>query len=535
MSDSSAAQEREIVVVGSGFGGGTVALRLAEAGRRVLVLERGRRWCGANLPAPAEDPPAAAFPELGEPHFFWGRRIGRPAQRRLGLFELRQMRNLQALTAAGVGGGSLIWANVVIEAPEEIFAGGWPSDLTRATLEPYYRRAEEYLRPVHVPGTPAIPDTANGRVVTHSAMLKEGAEKLGLRWSPVRVAINFGDETDPLPNGHGAARQLGCNYCGRCSAGCPQGAKNTVDLTYLAQAQALGAEVHPLTEVIDVEAARGGFRLHFRRYDPDGRTVERGVIRAGVVVLAAGTFGTTQLLLRSRARGLITGLSNALGSRISINGNVLGGGLGQAGKADKEAGIDPAPGPAIASMIDCGAFVIEDFANPLWAGGIVGGSSARRIWSFVRALIGHKPGARKLGSPGDLAVYVGVGRDQARGRLVLNGFGGLRLRWPGGIGNDPLVRELHRAMAELAAAQGRRYMPDIFSVFGRAFTYHPLGGCPMADSAEAGVVDSYGRVFGQENLYVADGSVIPTAIGRNPAFTIAAVAERIAQRIAEEL
>lgn len=523
----------DVAVIGSGFGGGTVALRMAQAGKSVCVLERGRRWKGRNLPPHPADPQTTDFPEFGDRHFFWGRRLWRPTRQRLGLYEIRQFINLQGLVGAGVGGGSLIWANVVIEAPEHIFARGWPRDLSRASLERYYRLADPFLKPHMVPGVPGIAETVNGRTVKRAEALKAAADALGRPWSPVRVAVNFADEQRAQANGHGAARQLGCNYCGLCTAGCPQNAKNTVDLTYIAAAEALGAEVRPLHLVTAIEPLDGGgYRLHYKRFQLNGQLVEKSYIEARQVAIAAGSFGTTELLLRAKKRGLLPNLSSALGRRFSINGNVLSGAL-QKGVSGVRAETNS--GPAIASMIDFGEFAVEDIANPTWSAGIVGASNLGRILAFALAMGEYKPSPEAIARKAkDLLVYVGVGEDSASGRLRLNPLGLLTLDWPGGIGNEPVVRKLHAAMQAMAEAQGRQYVPNVFSIFNRLVTYHPLGGCPMADLPEAGVVDSCGRVYHYPGVYIADGSIIPTAIGRNPSYTIAALAERVAEKMAAD-
>ncbi len=523
----------DVVVVGTGFGGGTVALRQAQAGKSVCVLERGRRWKGKNLVPRPEDQQATNFPELGDKHFFWGRQLWRPGRQRLGLYEIRQFVNLQGLLGAGVGGGSLIWANVVIEAPEHVFAHGWPAGVTREALEPYYRLADPFLKPRVVPGTPGIPDLTGGRTVKRALALKVAAESVGKPWKPVRVAVNFGDEHQAQRNGHGTARQLGCNYCGLCTAGCPQNAKNTVDVTYIAAAEALGAEVRPLHQVTAIEALEdGSFRVHCKRFDMDGRLVENSYVDARQVAVCAGAFGTTELLLKSRKQGLLPNISAALGNRFSINGNVLSGALR---KGVSGANVDTNSGPAIASMIDFGDFAVEDIANPTWSAGMVGASNLGRIAAFALAMAGHKPTPEAVARKAkDLLVYVGVGEDSASGRLRLNRLGMLTLDWPGGIGNEPVVRRLHAAMAQLAAAQGRQYVPNVFSIFNRLVTYHPLGGCPMADTDDTGVVDAFGRVFHYPGLYVADGSIVPTSLGRNPSYTIAALSERVAEQMAAD-
>jgi cholesterol oxidase len=527
------ADKFDYVVVGSGFGGGTAALRLAQAGKRVCVLERGRRWHGKNLPPAPGEKPASAFPELGDTSFFWGRQLWRPTRQRLGLYEMKQMINLQGLVGAGVGGGSLIWANVVVKAPDWVFEKNWPKDINRRTLDSYYHRADPYLRPKLIPGIATQINSGDGKYNHRAEALRLSAEKVGRPWRPVPLAVNFGDQTNAQPNGHGNARQLGCNLCGLCTAGCPQGAKNTVDKTYIAEAEALGAEVWPLHLATGIEPTEGGYRVHFKRFNLDGTVAETGCVEAKRVVLSAGTFGSTELLLNCRKNGLLPNLSKALGTRFSINGNVLGGALA-VGKAN--APVNTNSGPAIASMIDYGRFAIEDIANPTWTAGIVGETNIKRIIAFTLALTGYKQTAKVSAQAArDLLLYVGVGDDGARGRLVLNKLGLLGLKWPGGISREPGIQALHKAMAELAKAQGRRYVPNAMSIFNRPVTYHPLGGCPMADTVETGVVDSYGRVFGYPGLFIADGSVVPTALGSNPSYTIAALAERIAERLAKEL
>jgi len=276
--------------------------------------------------------------------------------------------------------------------------------------------------------------------------------------------------------------------------------------------------------------------LSFNRYNEDGSLAESGQVEAPRVVLSAGSFGSTELLLKSRRKGLLPNLSRALGSRFSINGNVLSGALKRKTKRAQSARSPMNEGPAIAGMIDYGTYAVEDYPNPIWSNGLIGGTAFRRMRSFILSWIGVKPTARALERKAeDLLVYVGVGQDRAAGRLKLNSLNQLVLDWPGGIARDPALKKLHAALSELSAVQGRQYVPNIFSVFKRPFTYHPLGGCPMADSQEQGVVDSYGRVFNYPGLYVADGSVIPTALGRNPSYTIAAVSERISQGILEDM
>lgn len=515
----------DYVVLGSGFGGATVALRLVEAGKSVLVLERGVRFAGKNLLALKREEQSIAYPELGDKNFFWARSLLNPFRQRMGLFQLRQFKQLQGLVAAGLGGGSLIWANVVVEAHEEAFHKGWPVGIKLETLAQYYGMAREYLRPASIPGSPSFDGRSGAGQIHRAELHRLAAERIGEPWRPVEIAVNFGDEHKPLPNGFGSARQLGCNFCGLCSAGCPQSAKNTVDRSYIAAAEALGAELATGHEVEAIEADEHGYILHLRHYDAEGRLKKRLRLQANKVVLACGSFGSTELLLRSRSRGLLKGLSPALGSKFSINGNVLSAALDPLGEGRFN------NGPAISSMIDFGNYAVEDFANPSWAAGMVGSSQFWRAYYFMRAYLGFKLSPEKLAAlTQDLLIYVGVGMDSSSGRLKLNSFGQLAIDWPG-LASEPAIEAQHRAQKSIAESLGRQYVPDVFSTFGRQFTYHPLGGCPMADSRQEGVVNQFGEVYGHPGLYVADGSIVPTALGRNPAYTICALSERVAERI----
>jgi len=523
----------DVIVVGSGFGGGTAALRLAQAGKRVCVLERGRRWRGKNLPASSDAQPSTQFPEFGDRHLLWGRQFLFPTRQRLGLVQLRLMRELFAYSAAGLGGGSLIWSNVVVKPLDSVFEQGWPRGMTRQALEPYYARAAVYLKPSLVPGVPLVPDLVKGRRVARAELHHETAAKLGYQWAPAHTAVHFGDEVTPHSLGHGKAKQMGCNYCGLCNSGCPQGAKNQIDLTYIAEAEALGADVRPLHEVTALEPQLDGYRVHYKRYALNGRLVERGHLDARRVVLSLGTFSTNEFLLRARASDLLPMLSPTLGTQFSPNGNATGGGV-KPGKPDPAVNLND--GPAITGLIDMKDCVIEDLVIPPWAVGFVGASLLTKLIFVAKSVLGLKVDleAEKRRAK-DVALWGGNGMDSSCGQLKLNPLGMLTLEWPGGLANDPIYAKMHAAMDSLARAQGRTYIPYIASIFGKAETVHPLGGCRMADRPQEGVVDPFGRVFGYPGLYIADGSVVPTALGRNPSFTIAALAERVADGVLSDM
>jgi cholesterol oxidase len=231
----------DVVVVGSGFGGGITACRMAEAGLRVCVLERGRRFGPGDFPDQPEQAPLA----------FW-----HPTLNPGGILDLRLMKDLSVLTAAGVGGGSLVYANVQLRAPASVFEQApWPQAITRAVLDPYYDRTEEALDPRETPATPALP-----KVRAFDAM----AERAGRVPERLPLAVHFGESRHHPFSG---VFQQGCQNLGLCDVGCPVLAKNTIDITYLARAEAHGAEVFPMREVLRIDppgGAGGTWRVGFR-------------------------------------------------------------------------------------------------------------------------------------------------------------------------------------------------------------------------------------------------------------------------------
>jgi len=514
----------DVVVVGSGFGGGVMACRLAEAGWRVCVLERGRRFGREDF---MERPDQA-------PRLLW-----HPSANPDGIYDLRLMRDVAVLTAAGVGGGSLVYANVQLRAPSEVFDAGWPAAIDRQALDPYYDRTEEALEPRTTPDEPPL------RKLGAFAALGRTA---GLDVERLPLAVHFGEDR---ANPFGGAAQGGCTNLARCNIGCPRHAKNTVDLTYLARAERLGAEVHPLREAtrIDPPARPGGrWRLGFRDLG-GGRD---GELEAPVLVLAAGVLGTTRLLLKNRRR--LPRLSAALGSRFSGNGDALGGAFDP-----RAPGLERAEmhiGPVMTQRLDYWPehrFMLADGALPENFSGlldVVRGANAlvgwrRHLLLRLRALatmIGLSdqpvtPRSVKLAERPpitDSIVFLMIGKDAADGRIRLTPlFRKLDVRW-----SDRASRGLFDRMRETTGELARGAQADPYFAlgsgpFGKYITVHPLGGCPMADRPTEGVVDDAGSVHGYQGLVVADGSVVPTALAVNPAKTIAALAERSVERLVE--
>lgn len=512
----------DAVVIGSGFGGGVSACRLAEAGWRVCVLERGRRFGGGDF---ADGPDQA-------PRLLWHPRVNPN-----GLYDLRLFGDVSVLCAAGVGGGSLLYANVQLSAQPDVFDDRWPADVDLGSLEPPYRRVEEALEPVP---TPDIPKTR---------AFAAAGEAAGRAAERTPVAVHFGE--DRL-NPFGGSPQKGCIHLGRCITGCPRHAKNTIDLTYLARAERHGADVYPLHDVRRI-ARRGGGRPGWRIEFRDLQYLTRGEVEAQVVVLAAGAIGSSRLLMKNRRR--LPRLSRALGTRFSANGNALGAIFDPRTPEAQRAQIDY--GPTITSKLDLWSerrFLIEDLGLPPSYMGLVAGlRGMNRLVGWRRQLLRLEQAAARRGmsdrsvSPrqaklrardpgGDVLAFLFIGQDSATGRMRLTP---LLRRFDVSFSKDDnraLFESMDAGLSELSAAVGGRPFFSLDSgPLGQFVTAHPLGGCPMADDPTRGVVDGYGRVYGYEDsLRVLDGSIVPSALGANPSKTIAALAERgIAQLIEE--
>ena len=527
----------DVVVVGSGFGGAVAALRLAEGGRKVLVLERGRPH------------PPGSFPTspVGVRENFWSPRDGR-----FGWIELWSFARLGAVTASGLGGGSLTYANVMLRKPPETFdpEEKWP--FGPEDLAPHYDRVEALQAPERYP----YHDTPK------TAAMREAAETLGWEYEHPLLGVKFGSrpgEPLDLPNLYGLPR-TSCTLCANCVTGCNDGAKQTLDLTVISRAVEHGAEIRTGCEVRtlarDGDAWAVTYDQHLaardERYaqllDPVDAPVR--TVYAPRVVLAAGTLGTTRLLLRNRAS--LPKLSPRLGTRFSGNGDLIT--WARNTRRDGELRyLQPAVGTVITTSLrppdgrgswiqDGGAPALSDW---LWHTFDI----PRNVWSMRRTIarraLGRMRGERDTALAGALAEsfgdarssaamlpMLGLGRDMPTGVLRLRGET-LDLRWSPKASGDYYPR-LDADMAKVGEALGGRVPGGLFQRFRRYITVHPLGGCPAGETPAQGVVDGYGQVHGAPGLYVLDGAAMPAAVGPNPSFTIAAFADRGAAAILEE-
>ena len=493
---------------------------------KVLVLERGRRWDSATYPRAPGDP------------WVWDQQ--NPAKKN-GWLDFRVQRGVCVAQGSGVGGGSLIYANVLIDAPSWLFDKDWPSEITFDGLRPYYQRVHEMLCPRPVPVN-QLPERLK--------ILRDAAERTGYgsRFRALPIAVTFNPDWDstaenayqpqqskPWINPHGK-RQGTCIHCGNCYIGCPVQARNTLDLNYLARAEAHGAEVRPLHLVRCISKMNGGYRVDFDRIEL-GRLV-CGSETAAKVIIAAGSLGSTELLLRCRDHfRTLPKLSPVLGRQWSANGDFLT-------ISVHERKAFPTQGPTITAAIDFldgsqkeGRFLVEDGGFPevfrvFFEEGI---RFQLRNLGFNAMVFGLAFFLRRYGEFNQMMPWFAQSVDASNGELYLGRRllrpwqKQLKLRWDANASRETIdgVFNMHKRLA--AATGGKALAPFAWTILKTLITPHPLGGCRTGTSPEVGVVNHAGEVFGYPNLYVADGSIIPKAIGLNPSKTIAALAERSAE------
>ncbi|MCG8405250.1 MAG: GMC family oxidoreductase [Phycisphaerales bacterium] len=526
----------DYVIVGSGYGGAILAARICEArpDATVCVLERGREW------------PVGSFPDTTEAY---DRAVRSPVLNPLGLYEFRSSGNIGVLQGCGLGGTSLINANVALMPDANVFdPDKWPSGMTLESLRPYFDKAKSVLAPSPHPRADSfLKFQALGRGVS-----EDGAKALDLTVNYDLDGVNtFG------------VRQRPCIDCGDCLTGCNVGAKNTVAMNYLPYARANGAKLYARSEVGWIEKRPDNeWRLHGGHYGQIGLP-QPFTLRADNVILAAGTLGSTEILLRSQANGL--SLSKQLGQGFGGNGDFFG----FAYNSDHQVNVlgfgnNPthpwrrnAPGPSVIGGIRYNPdgplaqrFIIEEMNIPKALIGQM--MTSLRLLPAVDTDEGDESaesGRRLLDRPSrpyvdhnavnHTMIYLVVGHDKANGRIFLNPDGRAEIDWSPTSGREQVLETINSELREYSRALGAQFIANpLWTVTDgqMLITAHPLGGCPMGDSHERGVVDEFGRVYAatgerHANLYVADGSVIPTSLGTNPFLTIAAVCERIADHL----
>ena len=530
----------DAIVVGSGYGGGVAASRLARCGRRVAVLERGREFLPGDFP----DRATAAGREV---------QVTGPQVRmgpRTGLFDIRLGEDIHVMMACGLGGTSLINANVCLSPDPRVFEDrAWPAEVRRdRLLAEGFVRARHMLRPEPCADTFAFDKVKALRLA--ALAFDRGVEPV-----PLHVAHKSGSNA-------AGVHQEACTQCGDCCGGCNVGAKTTVACTYLADAEAFGAEI--FTEMRVLSLARevdGKWRVWMLpAYREEG--ADRVSLTADIVVLAAGTLGSTEILLRARAEGLA--LSDWLGARFTSNGDAIaiaynndvpvnGVGVGNPPRAQVSN-----VGQAVNGLVDLrddakvrdGLAIVEcalpsAFAPLLPAllapGGAVFGEDELRSVSdeldeLGRAVESLVKGSYR-GAVHNTQTFLAVGHDAGNGLMRLKDDR-IAIEWRNGP-QQRVFQLIEAALKRATEATGGTYMrnPAAERIFGgNLMTVHPLGGCTMGADSTSGVVNHKGQVFDasdasdatavHKGLYVCDGAVIPCPLGIHPLLTITALAER---------
>jgi cholesterol oxidase len=518
----------DVIVIGSGFGGAITACRLAEKGMRVCILERGRRWETKDLPRGPGDA------------WWWSHE--NPAEKN-GWIDIRVYQDMAVAQGCGVGGGSLIYANIFVEAKPFVFDSGWPKEITYAALKPYYEKTRKMLNVQEVP---------DNQWPEKTKLVKDAAERSGYgeRFRKLPLAVTFDPDfsyarpdsfndkySKPFTNAFGQAQGT-CVHCGNCDIGCQVRARNTLDLNYIPLAEKHGAQVRPLHLVQRITPLDGtGYRVDFARIDLQAQKLIPGFLNAKRVIVAAGTMGSNELLLHCRDQyGTLPNLSPMLGLGWSSNGDFLT----PAVYADRK--ISPTQGPTITCAIDFldGSFQgqhfwVQDGGLPnLINNAIQDLSGGSEFGFFFKALQNIRKNAKPISC---VMPWFGQAIDAADGKLKLSRSWRPPFRYKMDLDwdikrSEPAVQALIDMHKKLSAATGgEACVPPNWEFLKDLITPHPLGGCRMGNSVADGVIDHKGEVFGYPGLYVADGSIFPKAVGLNPSRTIAALAERIAALI----
>ncbi|WP_328943022.1 GMC family oxidoreductase [Streptomyces sp. NBC_00250] len=530
------AYDYDVLVVGSGFGGSVTALRLTEKGYRVGVLEAGRRFTRATLPKNSWD----------VKNFLWA-----PALGLYGIQRIHLLGNVMVLAGAGVGGGSLNYANTLYEPLAPFFDDPQWKDITdwREELSPYYDQAKRMLG-VRI----------NPTMTPSDVHLKATAQSMGIgdtfHMAPVGVFFGDGQDgdgtakakpggevPDPFFGGAGPARKA-CTECGECMTGCRHGAKNTLNENYLYLAEKAGAVVHPMTSVVAVtEDSRGGYAV--KTLPSDNRRKGKGrTFTARKVVIAAGTYGTQTLLHRMKDTGLLPRISARLGELTRTNSEGLVGSQTTDRRYRKKHGKEKADftrGVAITSSIHPDENThIEPVrygkgSNSMGALTILQVPyGAHRVRRWLLEIVKHPAlAARSLSNRRwSERTIIGLVMQSLDNSLTT-------YRKPGGVGKGLLTaRQGHGAPNPTqieAATQAATLLAEEINGFagsnvgelmGTPLTAHFLGGCPIGADADSGVIDPYHRLFGHPGISVVDGAAVSANLGVNPSLTITAQAER---------
>ncbi len=523
----------DVVVIGSGFGGSVAALRLTEKGYRVAVLEAGRRFDDPACEAPRQRHRALPKNSWRTRDYLWAPGLGLTGIQRIHLLRGEKGARALVLAGAGVGGGSLVYANTLYEPPGPFFEDPQWRHITdwQAELAPHYDQAKRMLgvtvNPTMTPADEAVRNVAR----------RMGREETFHR-TPVGVYFGGrpGEETgDPYFGGAGP-RRVTCTECGSCMTGCRAGAKNMLTENYLYLAERAGAQILPMTTATAVRPIDGGgYRVDVVATSALPR--HRRSLTAAQVVFAAGTYGTQKLLHRMKAEGTLPGLSDRLGALTRTNSEAIlgverfrargddhsrGVAITSSFHPDDQTHIEPTRyGPGSNAMGALRTLLIDGGGRvPRWVKFL--GESARQPWNLVRL-----PNLRHWSRRTVIALVMQARDNSVTVRAHHSPFGwSIRSRHGHGEPSPTWIPAAHRAVRLLAEELGGMAGGTWLDLFNIPTTAHFIGGCAIGDSPAAGVIDPYHRVYGHEGLHIVDGSAVSANLGVNPSLTITAQAER---------
>lgn len=516
-----------MVVIGSGFGGSVAALRLAEKGYTVAVLEAGRRFADADLPRTS----------WRASRFLWAPRLGCFGIQRIDLLRAGNGASVLVLSGAGVGGGSLVYANTLYEPLPDFYTDPQWGDITdwRTELAPYYDQAKRMLGGTTYPLT-----TAADRA------MRAVADRMGAGHTchPTTVGVYLGRPGEPAPDpyfGGAGPDRTGCTHCGSCMTGCRVGAKNTLVKNYLWLAERAGARIYPLTTARAVVPAPSGSGYLVQTVRTGGWTGRgRREFVAGQVVFAAGALGTQRLLHRMKATGRLPGLSDRLGALTRTNSESIMGAAVPL-RAARRRGLDFTHGVAITSSfhpeprthIEPVRYGPGSNAMGLLQSALSDGGPRRPLrWLGTILRRPHVYGRLLSARDWSRRTIIALVMQSADNSLTLRyrrtwyGRRGLASEQGHGAPNPTWIPAGNRAVRLLAEEIGGIPGGSITEAFNVPVTAHILGGAAIGATPQRGVVDAYQRVFGHPGLHVVDGAAVSANLGVNPSLTITAQAER---------
>ncbi len=531
MSAGSEQFDYDWVIVGSGFGGSVSALRLAEKGYKVAVLEAGKRWQQQEFPRT----------NWSIRKFLW-----LPQALCHGIFRMTLLRDVLVLSGAGVGGGSLVYANTLLEPPVEAFqATGWPPDHDwQEVLGPHFETAKKMLGVAPVPKDFAADE-----------LLLRSAEHIGCgeTYRRTDVGVFFGEPgktvPDPFFGGEGPDR-TGCVFCGGCMVGCRYGAKNTLDKNYLWLAERKGVSVVPETLVELIRPlATGGYELETRS-STRVFGARKDTYRARRVVVSAGVLGTVKLLLHCKEAGILPNISDRIGMRVRTNSEAIIASTARTSEVEYSEGVAIGSGVHLDEHTHVEAVRYSRGSDVLSFLGTLltdGGAGMPRVLRWIGQILAHPVDFLRTLSPFgwahrtvillvmqtvDNSMSLGLGRRWFSPlRKTLSSFrakGQKRIPTYIKVAND-----FSRVVAKLQNGYPSSAINEV--ILDVPTTAHILGGCNMGLGPDDGVISSGNEVFGYSGLYVIDGSMIPANLGVNPSLTITAMAEHAMAQIAPKV